>query len=208
MAQDEILVSADSHVLEDPQLWKQRLPAALRDRAPEFPALKVGGNFQARPGGHNPKFRVGEMAQDGVSAEVLYPSFGLDLFGLTDVALQEACFRVYNDWITEFCAEVPGRLFGIGTLSVYNIDNAILELERCKLAGLRGVLIWQAPPPELTFIEPHYERLWAAAEEMDMPINMHILTGHPFPFPRNFGPPIAWSAFRSGANRKLLYVSD
>ena len=41
-----------------------------------------------------------------------------------------------------------------------------------------------------------------------MPINMHILTGHPFPFPRNFGPPIAWSAFRSGVNRKLLYVSD
>jgi len=42
------------------------------------------------------------MAEDGVSGEVLYPSFCLDLYGLADVALQETCFRVYNDWIIEY----------------------------------------------------------------------------------------------------------
>ena len=59
---DDLLVSADSHVIEDPQLWKKRLPRSFQDRAPVFPELKVGGQFQARPGGHDPKARLDEMA--------------------------------------------------------------------------------------------------------------------------------------------------
>jgi len=135
---DELLLSADSHVIEDPQLWEKRLPHSFQDQAPVFPELKVGGQFQARPGGHDPKARLSEMAEDGVSGEVLYPSFCLDLYGLTDAPLQEACFRVYNDWIIEYCSAAPDRLFGIGNLSCYNIPNAVKELERCKAAGLRG----------------------------------------------------------------------
>ncbi len=148
---DELLLSSDSHVIEDPQLWKKRLPPSFQDRAPVFPELKVGGAFQAQPGGHDPKARLSEMAQDGVSGEVLYPSFGLDLYGITDAPLQEACFRVYNDWIIEYCSVAPDRLFGIGNLSCYDIGNAVKELERCKKAGLRGAMIWQVPPPACRF---------------------------------------------------------
>src|SRR5262245_2734314 len=60
---DKLLVSADSHVIEDPQLWKKRLPRSFQDKAPVFPELKVGGAFQARPGGHDPKARLSEMAE-------------------------------------------------------------------------------------------------------------------------------------------------
>lgn len=94
---DELLISADSHVIEDPHFWEQRLPASFKAQAPVFPEREVGGLFQAHPGGWDPHERVKEMAVDGVSGEVLYPSFALDLFGLQDAALQEACFRVYND---------------------------------------------------------------------------------------------------------------
>ena len=34
MATAELLISADSHVLEPADLWTARLPAAYRDRAP------------------------------------------------------------------------------------------------------------------------------------------------------------------------------
>ena len=44
---------------------------------------------------------------DGVQAEVIYTTLGLALFQLTDAKLQQACFRVYNDWIP---ATWPGRL--------------------------------------------------------------------------------------------------
>jgi len=33
----ELLISADSHVIEDPHFWEQRLPTAFKDQAPVFP---------------------------------------------------------------------------------------------------------------------------------------------------------------------------
>lgn len=205
---DELLISADSHVIEDPQLWKKRLPASFKDQAPVFPELKVGGAFQARPGGHDPKARLSEMREDGVSAEVLYPSFCMDLYGLSDAALQEACFRVYNDWIIEYCSVAPDRLFGIGNVSCFNIANAVKELEHCKKSGLCGAMIWQVPPDEFPLHGDHYDPLWAAAQEMQMPISLHILTGKPYPFPRPVTPRIAHIYFPYVVNDKLLYAAN
>jgi predicted TIM-barrel fold metal-dependent hydrolase len=177
----DVLISADSHVMESPDLWTERLPAALRDRAPSYAHLKQHNPSQAHPGGHDPRARVDEMATDGVSGEVLYPTIAMDQFGIPDAAVQEACFRVYNDWMIEYCSYRPAQLFGIACVSVYEIANAVRELERCKNAGLRGAMIWQAPPPELSFASDHYDRFWAAAEALEMPVSLHILTGGPYP---------------------------
>lgn len=205
----ELLISADSHVIEDPELWKTRLPAALRDSAPAYPARSVGGPFQAHPGGYDPHERIKEMATDGVSGEVLYPSLAMDQYSIEDAGLQEACFRVYNDWIIDYCSVAPDRLFGIGMIAAYDIEQAVSELERCKKAGLRGSLLWQAPPDELTFHTDHYERFWAAAQDLDMPVNLHILTGAPYRgFPRGGGRRIAYEAMRGTTNMKLLYAAN
>ena len=208
---EELLISADSHVIEDPHFWQNRLPAALKDQAPVFPEREVGGLFQAHPGGWDPHERVKEMAVDGVSGEVLYPSFAMNLFGLQNAALQEACFRVYNDWILEYCSVAPDRLYGVSCIATYDIDHGVTELERCRKAGLPGALVWQAPPPEFSFATDHYERLWAAAQDLEVPISLHILTGQPFPWPRPVGfggrrP--AFETMRSAVNSKLLYASN
>ena len=105
-----------------------------------------------------PEARVQEMEVDGVTREVLYPSLKLDLYGLTDAALQEACFRVYNDWIIEYCAVAPHRLTGLAAISSFDIDHAVQEMIRTRKAGLRGAVIWQAPPAELSFVTDHYVR--------------------------------------------------
>ena len=47
------------------------------------------------------------MAVDGVSCEVLYPTYGLEQFGIADPTVQETGFRVYNDWLSEFCRYAP-----------------------------------------------------------------------------------------------------
>jgi len=39
------------------------------------------------------------------------------------------------------------------------------ELERCRRAGLRGILIWETPPAGLPLYSSHYERFWAAAQD-------------------------------------------
>ncbi len=169
-----LLVSADSHVMESVTLWQERLPADQRDRAPRFAKPEA---VHGRPGGNDPRARLDEMAVDGVSAEVLYPSLGLQLYALEDVELQESCFRVYNDWVSEYCSIAPQKLVGVASLSAYRIDQAVAELERATRLGLRGGMIWQTPPPELPFYSRHYDPLWAAAQSLGTSMSLHIVTG-------------------------------
>src|SRR5919106_6129990 len=107
---DERIVSADSHIMEPVDLWEKNLTPSLREKFPKFPPRNSPGE---KPGGWNPKARLGEMEVDGVSAEVLYPSFGLGLFALEDAELQVVCFKIAHDWLIEYCKVAPGRLVGI-----------------------------------------------------------------------------------------------
>ena len=171
----ELLISSDSHVIEHPTLWVDRLERAYRADAPRFPM--GAGSFAEHRGGSDPHARLTEMAEDGVSAEVLYPTLTLNLFHLEDAGLQEACFRVYNDWISEYCHVALERLIGIGAISLYDIDNALKELVRCKELGLRGCIIWQLPPEDYPFYSKRYEPFWEAAQDLALPVSLHILTG-------------------------------
>jgi predicted TIM-barrel fold metal-dependent hydrolase len=184
-----LLISADSHVTEPVDLWQKRLPKAMRDQAPVISrSRETAGHSKetlnkSRPGGTDPNLRLGEMSQDGVSGEVLFPTLGLRLYALEDAKLQEACFRAYNDWLIEYCSVANDRLFGVATIPVYDIDAAIEEMERTRNAGMVGAMVWQVPPPELPFSSDHYERFWAAAQDLEMPVELHILTG--FDYSRN-----------------------
>jgi len=175
---DEVLISADSHVIEPSEILKERVPKEFRDAAPLFPKLKVGESFQDHPGGSIPGERLKEMATDGVSAEVLYPTHLLGVFGMDDVRLQQACFRAYNDWLIDYISVAPDRLVGIAAISIYDVDHAVAELERCAKAGMKGSIIWQAPHPDLPFRSSHYDKFWAASQDLNMPVSLHILTGH------------------------------
>src|SRR5438105_9204214 len=100
----DLLISADSHIMEPSDLWRERLPAHLRDRAPysergnQHRAASDTAGFSNetrgafRPGGWDSSKRVEEMAMDGVSAEVLFPTVTLGQFAMEDAELQEACF--------------------------------------------------------------------------------------------------------------------
>lgn len=170
----EKIISADSHIQEPEDLWVNNLTASLKDRYPKFPKRNSPGE---KPGGWDPKARIGEMETDGVSAEVLYPTLGLRLFAMEDAECQEACFQIANDWMIDYCKVTPGRLIGIPMISLYNLKNAVKELERCKKAGMVGCLIWQVPPEHLPFSSDYYDPFWQAAGELNMPVNLHILTG-------------------------------
>jgi predicted TIM-barrel fold metal-dependent hydrolase len=69
-------------------------------------------------------------------------------------------------------------------LSTFNISDAVRELERCKEAGLLGAMVWEVPPPDLTFDTAHYDPLWEAAQDLGVPISLHILTGATYTWPK------------------------
>src|SRR5437588_96917 len=171
-------ISADSHMAEPLDLWETRLPDRLKDRALRFPKLKLfETNHHLRAGGWDPTERLKDMAFDGISAEVLYPTLAKQAWTLGDPELEEACARVYNDWLIEFCSAAPDRLWGLCMLSLYDVDGAVAELERAKKAGLRGANLPVGPDLEFPYSSDHYEPFWAAAQELGMSISLHINSG-------------------------------
>ena len=184
-AGQELRISADSHVSEPPDLWRTRLPARFRDldqvgRLTE--RIRLGRGTHYRAGGWDVDERLRDMAADGVAAEVLYPTVANAIYRLVEPGaagheLAEACSQAYNDWMIEYCGEAPDRLWGLAHLSLWDVDAAVRELERCKRAGLVGATIWVVPPEDLPFTSLHYERFWDAAEQLRMPIGMHVNAG-------------------------------
>ena len=139
--------------------------------------LKTGTYADARPGGWDPAQRLPDMALDGVEAEVLYTTLGFRLFWLKDAGLQRACFRVYNDWLAAYCSYAPKRLKGLALISLYDPKEGAQELERCAKMGLKGAMIWCSPPADQPYSSPLYDPFWAAAQELDMPVSLHAITG-------------------------------
>jgi uncharacterized protein len=182
-ASPQPLISADSHMSEPANLWDERLPERFTDRWIRRPSNRPENHDvlhprSGRPGGWDPEARLVDMAVDGVVAEVLYPSSSIGIFRKDDHELQEAFFRIYNDWLIEYCSVAPDRLWGQGIIPLWDVDHAVAELERCKKAGLVGATIWLVPPEELPFNSPHYNRFWAAAQSLEMPVSMHINMGY------------------------------
>ena len=131
----------------------------------------------ARPGGSDPAERLKDMEIDGIDADVIYTTLGFRLFWLDDAALQRECFRVYNDWLVEYCSHAPKRLAGLASISLYDIGDAIKDLRHYAKAGLKGAMIWCSPPADRPYSSPMYDPFWAEAQDLNMPISLHSITG-------------------------------
>jgi len=149
----------------------------LRDDSESFKKFATTAGYdQARPGAWDPVERIKDQEVDGVSAEVLYTSLGMPLFQITDMELQQACFGVYNTWMGEFCSSNPKRLIGLALVSMWDIPSAVKELTRCAKIGLRGAEIWGNAPDDKPYSNAMYEPFWQAAQDLNMPISLHVGT--------------------------------
>ena len=175
------------HVVEDPatheQWWivgSQRTlsfagGAQTGDRFVNPIDLRTGARFeQVRPGGYDPVAHLADNKEDGVTGAVLYPTEGLLLYTQSDSGLLSACCRAYNDFLAEFCRAAPNRLKGVAMINTDDIGEAVAEMERARALGLDGALIPTAAPPERLYDHPDYERIWAAAVDLKLPLSLHL----------------------------------
>jgi len=207
------VISADSHMMEPPDLWVERLDNKFKELAPKVVTQDAGSRplfvapglepypisvaFAAGRSGNelrefigkagtqdaeryrDPARRIEDQDRDGVSAEVLYTTLGMSLFGLEDAGLQAACFKAYNDWTAEFCSYDPHRFIGMALISLADIELGAQELRRAQKIGLRGAMIWGSAPPDKPFWHPMYDPFWNTAQELEMPLSLHVITGGP-----------------------------
>ena len=164
--------------------------------SPEGVAELSRGYDLARPGCYDIAERLKDQEIDGIDAEVLYPSVLFNVYQVPRRDIIQAAFANYNDWITDYCRPAPERLFALGCLQLWDLDEAIAEMERCKKLGHVGVCIAATAPPDHLYSDRWYDKFWAAAQELEMPLNMHIFTGatpnHGLPF-RQAASPLAFA---------------
>ena len=124
---------------------------------------------------------VKDMDIDGVDVGIIYPTAGLSLFrAIRDSELLDACMGAYNDFLFQYCQADPKRLKGVAMVNLDDVGSAVRSLEHWAKMGFAGAMI-SSFPARMRYDSPEYEPLWAAAQDLGMPLSLHVLTSRPGP---------------------------
>ena len=199
----ERVISADSHVLEPPDLWTGVLAARWGEGVPRFSdsfrgeegtffftgreVLRLGSsrdidqeeryrNLQAA--GRDPSIRLRIMDREGIAAEILNASWAMLTPRILDGELRRACAAVFNDYLVDYASHDRRRLVGVALLPIDDVPWALAELERMAGAGIGGVMVPVNPiAGAAPYRDPRYDPVWASAVEKKLPVTLHSGTG-------------------------------
>lgn len=130
--------------------------------------------------------RLEVMNRYGIHAAVLYPmdvgGYGGAKFANIAAKHDELALelvRAYNDFVVDFCSVGPERYVGLMLVPSWDADLAVAEMERSAGRGHRGLLFSDQPEKFgcPTLGDRHWDRLWAAAQEMRLPVHFHLGSG-------------------------------
>ncbi len=124
------------------------------------------------------------MDAEGLDLAVLFPSRGLFVLGLDSVEMMgsdglepdfaAAIARAYNDWLHEFCAHAPERMFGAAMVAPHDVDAAVAEARRCvEELRFRAVFLSPGCINRRPWHHPVYDPLWAELERLGVPLAFH-----------------------------------
>lgn len=165
---------------------------------------------------HDERLRV--MDGDGVAAEIIFPDgitemntppFGAGLsLPVEDriiPELQWAGARAHNRWLAELVAMAPDRRLGVALVpALWDVAEAVREVEWAAANGLRGILIPSLWGRLDAYHHPKYEALWSACVANDVVVHFHSGAA---PMEDAFGPlAAADGVVRPGAMG--IYVSE
>jgi predicted TIM-barrel fold metal-dependent hydrolase len=123
--------------------------------------------------------RLAAMDEMGVDAQIVYGNLlgfgGQRAFGV-DPELRLVSTQIYNDAMADLQSASGGRMYPMALLPWWDMDQCLIELERCHKLGLRGVNTNSDPQghglPDLA--TDHWDPLWEMCAGLDMPVNFHI----------------------------------
>ena len=145
------------------------------------------GYYDGGPHVIDPEQRVRDQDLDGIQAELIYGMTGVGI-RIKDPEVLTASYRIYNDWIADFCTSKPGRFYALACIPVHEPKAAAEELRRAAALGpLRGCdLIASEVSHPIYTRDGYWDPLWEAVAETRMPISFHVGGGQlPVPPPPN-----------------------
>jgi predicted TIM-barrel fold metal-dependent hydrolase len=196
--------SGDSHLVEPADLFSSRLPAAFAARMPRsvkdpdgrhetvhvdgktFRRRMAGSGLtdaesgltvdQRAPGANDPRLRLKDLDEEGIWAELIYPSIGIWTASVEDPALLSAGCRAINDWAIEF-QQVSPRFVCTATIPLLSVPDAVAEIERAAGLGFKAAFFPVAPPESQPgYQHDGWEPVWDALERTGIVMAIHIGT--------------------------------
>jgi predicted TIM-barrel fold metal-dependent hydrolase len=196
--------SGDSHLVEPDDLFETHLPpdlAALMPRSVKdedggWETVHVGGQSFRRqlpkhalrdtetgltveeraPGANDPYLRLKDLDQEGIWAELIYPSIGIWTSSITDPVLLREGAKAINDWSIEFQRKSP-RFVCTATIPLLVAEDAVAEIERVADLGFKAAFFPVVPPPGAGDWQTEaWEPVWAALQDTGVVLSFHIGT--------------------------------
>jgi predicted TIM-barrel fold metal-dependent hydrolase len=192
------IISADTHAGANHETYREYLDPAFHE---DFDAWR--GKYKnpwkdlrdtdLRVRNWDDDRRDRDQLSDGVVGEVIFPNTvppfypGFVLFAgppkPEDYAHRRAGIHAHNRWMVDFCSRKPDQRAGIGQFFLNDIDDAIEDVTWIKNNGLRGGVLLPTVAPDVKWVkplyDPCYDPLWAALQDLELPVNLHSGTGSP-----------------------------
>lgn len=136
---------------------------------------------KTREAGFSAQARIDDMEEQGVDAQVIYPTVGGQMLGkpFKDPELLAAVCRAYNDWSLEYCSLAPERLCMAAMLPVQDPQLAVEEARRASERGAGCFYVRPNPVLGRNLYHSDYDPLWTTLEEIGKPICLHD-SGSPY----------------------------
>jgi predicted TIM-barrel fold metal-dependent hydrolase len=126
--------------------------------------------------GYDAESHVAAMDIEGIDVAVIYGTRGRQVQMHDDLApeVAAALARAHNNWTRDFCAFKPERLKFAAQLSFHDVGLAIREARRAvRELGAVAVIGNPNPVRGRHIHDPEFEPLWAAIEELEVPVGFH-----------------------------------
>jgi 2,3-dihydroxybenzoate decarboxylase len=189
------------------------IPELAERQSSPWPANRFSQRHLADWGRRLPDFteyRLPEMDAAGIDIQVLsltVPGLQADI----DPATARDDARFANDYLAQVVAGQPDRFRGFAALPMQDPKAAAAELDRCvRELGFCGALVNDHLRGHY-LDEPRYDEVWAALEELSVPLYLHpgappadrwkVLDGRP----ELYGATWSWAAETGGHALRVIY---
>lgn len=194
------VVSADSHLEIGDDVFVERFPAHLKEKAPrvwfdgywhigfkgETEALKLGErgrNALTRSNlanVHDVEAHRAAMDAEGIEFEILFPQTLIGFIRYPDLEVQEHMYRIYNEYTIERLKQNGGRSVPVAVFSNWwDPKAADRAMRQIVDLGYKTFMVPCNPGKgpdgrDLSYADEHFDRFWALANEAGLPVCFHI----------------------------------
>ena len=144
--------------------------------APANRATITGRGYDIDPSCNwDPSIRLRDMVVAGVDISFMFPSQADGFCMLREVGFESALHRAYHRFMSNYCADAEGRLWWMGALTMRDIPQSIAQLRYWEKEDphFAGMHLPRACPDGRMLDNPDLYPLYAACEELDMPLWVH-----------------------------------